>query len=80
VAAVYNQKSGDQLLLEWNPAENDTLGLWLTRGGWHGHHHLAVEPTNGASDRLAAAAQGKRCGIVPASGSKTWSISLRVDP
>jgi hypothetical protein len=80
VAAVYNEETGDHLVMEWNPTENDTLGLWLTRGGWHGHHHLAVEPTNGAPDRLAAAAKRKRCGIVPAWGSKTWSVSLLIGP
>ncbi len=80
VAGVYNHQTGDRLSLEWNPAENDTLGLWLTRGGWHGHHHLAVEPTNGAPDPLAVAARQKRCGIVPASGSKAWSVTLRLTP
>jgi galactose mutarotase-like enzyme len=79
-AGLYNQHHGDSLSLEWNAAENNTLGLWLTRGGWHGHHHLAVEPTNGAPDALAVAATQKRCGTVPASGSKTWSVTLRVEP
>jgi hypothetical protein len=79
-AGVYNHQNGNGLSLEWNAAENDTLGLWLTRGGWHGHHHLAVEPTNGAPDRLAVAAKQRRCGTVPASGSKSWSVTLRVEP
>ncbi len=80
VAGVDNQQTGDRLWLEWNPAENNTLGLWLSRGGWHGHHHLAVEPTNGAPDPLAVAAAQERCGAIPASGSKTWSFTLRVEP
>ena len=80
VAAVYNRESGDRLALEWNPVENDTLGLWLTRGGWYGHHHLALEPTNGAPDQLAAAVEGKRCGIVPAAGSRAWGLTMRLEP
>jgi hypothetical protein len=80
VVGVHNQRQGDRLSLEWNPAENDTLGLWLTRGGWHGHHHLALEPTNGAPDPLAAAAEAERCGTVPASGSRAWSVTLRIEP
>jgi galactose mutarotase-like enzyme len=80
VVGVFNPKSGERLSLEWDPNENDTLGLWLTRGGWHGHHHLAIEPTNGAPDPLSDAAKQNRCGAVPASGSKTWRITLRVEP
>ena len=79
-AGVYNRGTSDQLEFVWNPAENDTLGLWLTRGGWHGHHHLALEPTNGAHDALALAAESGRCGIVDAGGSMTWDIRLRVGP
>ena len=79
-AGVYNRQQGDELSLEWDPAENDTLGLWLTRGGWHGHHHLAVEPTNGAPDRLAVAAREKRCGTIQAAGTKSWNVTLRVAP
>lgn len=79
-AGVFNHATGDYLLLEWNAAENDTLGLWLTRGGWHGHHHLALEPTNGFPDPLVTAAEQKRCGTIPASGSRTWSLSLQIGP
>lgn len=79
-AGVYNRNTGDHLELEWNPRENDTLGLWLTRGGWHGHHHLALEPTNSAHDALALAAEGGRCGVVEAAGEVEWTIHLRVGP
>src|SRR5882757_2566669 len=37
-AAIHNQAKGDRLEFNWDSTENDTLGLWLTRGGWHGHH------------------------------------------
>ena len=33
LAAISNQDTGDRLEFTWNPAENNTLGLWLTRGG-----------------------------------------------
>ena len=49
-AAIQNKVKGDRLEFNWDVAENDTLGLWLTRGGWHGHHHLAIEPTNADDD------------------------------
>src|ERR1035438_6507195 len=80
-AGIFNSRTGDRLTFEWDTAECDTLGLWLTRGGWHGHHHLAIEPANGAHDSLAVAApEGKRCGIIPPNSQKTWRIQVRVEP
>ncbi|MGA2869556.1 MAG: hypothetical protein ABSF34_10400 [Verrucomicrobiota bacterium] len=78
LAGIHNRLTGDRLEFAWNPVENDTLGLWLTRGGWHGHHHFAIEPANGDNDTLALAAGRNRCGIVPASDSVSWQIRLRV--
>jgi hypothetical protein len=54
--------------------------LWLTRGGWHGHHHFAIEPTNGNHDSLAVAAGGKHCGNIAAHGALAWKLSLRLGP
>jgi galactose mutarotase-like enzyme len=78
IAAIHNSSTGDRLEFEWNPAENNTLGLWLTRGGWHGHKHFALEPMNGNADALTLAAERNSCGLVAASGSTTWQITLRV--
>jgi galactose mutarotase-like enzyme len=78
LAAVHNPLTGDRLEFEWSPTQNNTLGLWLTRGGWHGHHHLALEPTNGEPDALALAAMQKRCGIVGPLSSVTWRLCLRI--
>jgi hypothetical protein len=77
-AAIHNQNTGDRLEFEWSPAENNTLGVWLTRGGWHGHEHFALEPMNGDADALSLAAERKRCRVVAASGSATWQVCLRV--
>jgi galactose mutarotase-like enzyme len=78
LAAIKNQNTGDRLQFEWSPMENDTLGLWLTRGGWHGHHHFAIEPTNASADTLDLAAEQNHRGVVPASDAVTWQIRLRV--
>lgn len=77
-AAIRNRATGEYLDFAWNPAENKALGLWLTRGGWHGHHHFALEPTNADHDSLAAAAGQNRCGLVPAADFVTWQIGLRI--
>jgi galactose mutarotase-like enzyme len=80
-AGVFNARTGDRLTFEWDTAHCDTLGLWLTRGGWHGHHHLALEPAIGAPDSLAVAAgEWKRCGLIPPHGQETWRIQLRLEP
>jgi hypothetical protein len=78
LAAISNPATGERLEFEWSPAENDTLGLWLTRGGWHGHHHFAIEPTNADHDALALAAEQGHCGTVPAGDFTTWQICLRL--
>lgn len=78
VAGIVNRQSGDRLAFEWSPAENDTLGLWITRGGWHGHHHLALEPTNADTDALTIAAERGRCGVVRAESSVTWQLKITV--
>jgi hypothetical protein len=80
LAAIANLETGDRIEFAWDPAQNNTLGLWLTRGGWHGHHHFALEPTNGDDDALTVAAGRKMCGIVPASGSATWQVRIRIGP
>ena len=77
-AAVVSADTGDRLEFEWDPAENNTLGLWLTRGGWHGYHHFALEPTNSDADALTVAAGRKRCGVIAASGSAAWQICFRL--
>jgi len=80
MATIHNKVSGDRLEFRWDPAQNNTLGLWLTRGGWHGHHHFAVEPTNADRDALNEAAARKHCGVVPADGSASWQVRIRVGP
>jgi galactose mutarotase-like enzyme len=77
-AAIHNRDKGDRLAFVWDSAENNTLGLWLTRGGWHGHHHLAIEPTNANDDSLAVTAARKHCGTVAGKSSTGWQLCIRV--
>lgn len=79
-AGVTNLDTGDRIGFHWDAAENTWLGLWLTRGGWNGHHHLALEPTNGRPDSLAVAAEQNQTGQIPPHGGKSWGVRLRVDP
>jgi galactose mutarotase-like enzyme len=77
-AAIKNEAQADRLEFAWNVAENNSLGLWLTRGGWHGHHHFAIEPTNSNDDSLVVAAGREHCGAVRAHGTVSWQFCLRV--
>jgi hypothetical protein len=77
-AAINNEITGDRLEFAWQPRENKALGLWLTRGGWHGHHHFAIEPTNANDDSLVIANAGKQCGRVAGNSSIAWQLSLKI--
>jgi hypothetical protein len=77
-AVVENATTGDMLEFLWNPEQNPALGLWLTRGGWHGHHHFAIEPANGDHDSLPAAAGKDRCGTIAPHDTISWELSLGV--
>jgi len=79
-AGIHNKVTGDRLDFDWSPAENNSVGLWLTCGGWHGHKHFAIEPTNTDTDPLDLAAERRRCGAVGASGTMHWQVRLRVGP
>lgn len=76
--AIANIKTGERFEMLWNIAENDSLGIWLTRGGWHGYHHFAIEPTNGSPDPLASAVSENHHGKIAASGVHTWSVCLNL--
>jgi hypothetical protein len=80
-AALVNPGTRDRLTFEWAARPMNWLGVWLTRGGWHGHHHLALEPTNARCDSLAqAVAEGHPCSRVRAGGTVEWTVRLRVQP
>jgi hypothetical protein len=77
-AVVKNQGTGDRLEFIWDSLQNNSLGLWITRGGWHGYHHFAIEPSNADHDSLATASGRNCCGIVGANSSVHWQLKLRV--
>jgi len=77
-ASIINIPRGERLQLNWNARENHALGLWLTRGAWHGHHHFAMEPTNAAANSLPEAVTLNQAGLVPSQGTTTWYLSIQV--
>lgn len=80
-ARLENRLSGDCLELRWPVQEQPFLGIWLTRGGWHGFHHPALEPTNAPCSSLAEALREPRSELfVPARGQRRWGLSLDLAP
>jgi hypothetical protein len=77
-SGIHNSKTGERFECEWNAVENNGLGLWLTRGGWHGHHHFAIEPTNAGADALTEAVSREWCGMVAGASSATWQVRFRI--
>ena len=78
-AGVRSANSGDGLEIRWDTKANPLLGIWLTRGGWHGHEHLALEPTNGAPDALAEAAASATPPLMLASlASAKWRVQIHL--
>jgi galactose mutarotase-like enzyme len=67
--------SDGALTIRWDVAANPCLGLWLTRGGYKGWHHLAVEPSNGAPDSLEAAVDDwRQSGKLEPGEVSTWWV------
>jgi hypothetical protein len=80
-ATIRNERSGDALRFDFDPRQVDTVGIWLTRGGWNGYHHLAVEPGIGAPDPLDVAVEGwKRFALVEPDQTYRWAFTITLLP
>ncbi len=77
-ARLANSRTCDWLELTWDTGTLPFLGLWLTRGGFNGWHHLALEPTNLPADSLAdACCENPSCEIEPG-GRRRWWLEIRL--
>jgi galactose mutarotase-like enzyme len=76
-AAIVNSHTSESLVLRTDVRQNPALGIWITRGGWYGYEHAALEPTNVASDSLAeVAAKATSAIVLPPEGERAWTIRL----
>jgi galactose mutarotase-like enzyme len=75
-ASVLNPATGDRLTFRFDPAELPALGIWITRGGWRGHHHVALEPTHAPFDSLLDAVEASACPILKPRGVARWRLEL----
>lgn len=77
-ARLANARTGDALTFLWDVAANPYLGFWLTRGGYNGWHHPALEPTNAPADSLADALTANNPPVLPPGQTCDWWVALHV--
>jgi galactose mutarotase-like enzyme len=75
---IVNRQSGDQLTFRFDRRELPALGIWLTRGGWNGYHHFAIEPTHAPFDSLADAADAGACPMLKSRETISWTVELEL--
>lgn len=71
-ACLY-RANGESLEMQWKSDYLPWLAVWITKGAWHGHRHLALEPTNAPEDDLLG-----NVPYISAKGCCKWSIELRL--
>ena len=76
--AITNAQEGTTMRVRYGPVNLlPHLGIWVTRGGWNGHHHFAVEPTNVADDRADRIEPGANPAAVLGPGQQRhWFVQL----
>ena len=77
-ARIANPRTNDALTFRWDLVANPYLGVWLTRGGFNGWHHPAIEPTHAGTDCLADAAQENAMPRIIPGETRTWHVELVV--
>lgn len=78
-ASIYNEQTQEELRFDFDSRLVDTLGIWITRGGWNGYHHVALEPGIGAPDALDAAVQDwRRFELVMPNETRRWRFTVTV--
>lgn len=75
-ARIFNSRTNDSLTFQWDIVANPCLGIWLTRGGFNGWHHPAIEPTNAATDSLADAIRDRTASTLAPGATQSWRVEL----
>jgi len=68
------RRGRERLSFRFDPLKIPFLGLWITHGGWSGHTHLAIEPTNAPADSLCSAAS--RHTVIQPHQQLHWSFCM----
>lgn len=78
-ATVWNARTHEKLVMNFDPEFFSALGFYANIGGWGGHRHFAIEPTNAQADSLEQCARrGLDYSSLKPGESKTWWIQITV--
>lgn len=78
-AIVWNPQTRERLAIEFDPAFFSSIGFYANVGGWGGHHHFAIEPTNAQADSLECCVRkGLSYSTLPPGGWASWWIRIFV--
>lgn len=69
------RRGKERLTFQFDPAQIPVIGIWITRGAWNGHTHLAIEPANAATDVLRDVPPDSHT-VVPPGGRINWSFRV----
>jgi hypothetical protein len=79
MAAIENERTGERLTFRFDPAELDTVGIWINGSALNGMNEVAIEPTSAAPDALdVAVRQWKRHGTVGPGQARRWSFAMEL--
>jgi len=70
------RKSGEALSVAFDPREIPALGLWISRGGWRGHQQLAIQPTNGAADKLSTLVERGKADWIETGAARRFAVEI----
>lgn len=77
--AIANERTGDRLELVADPLLLPAWGYWATlNGAWHGHTHVALEPTNAAVESADLVRDADRRATLAAGEERCWRVQLVV--
>jgi galactose mutarotase-like enzyme len=75
-AAIANKTQATSLSFEFNPSQSIDLAVWITRGGWNGYHHVALEPTTFSADTPQPHLLKGGQPVLGSGEKRSWSLKL----
>lgn len=73
---IVNDASSERLLMTVDPAKTASWGYWVSRGGWEGHTHWAIEPTNAMSDSPDTLSVDDPASTIRPAERRSWTVEL----
>ena len=67
----------ERLTLCVDPRETCAWGYWASQGGWNGHIHLALEPTNAIANGLHEITPGPQAHTLAPNEVRHWHVEWR---